>query len=58
MTRKTNEGLYDKDYTGSKKRQDMSRRVEILKKPSLYSDKHSFNNLPSLSIWRAPNLFI
>ncbi|NLN40927.1 MAG: N-acetylmuramoyl-L-alanine amidase [Clostridiales bacterium] len=32
MTRKTNEGLYDKDYTGSKKRQDMSRRVEILKK--------------------------
>ncbi|MFY9176825.1 MAG: N-acetylmuramoyl-L-alanine amidase CwlD [Caldicoprobacterales bacterium] len=32
MTRKTNEGLYDKDYKGSKKRQDMSRRVEILKK--------------------------
>jgi len=32
MTRKNDEGLYDKDYTGSKKRQDMSRRVEILKK--------------------------
>lgn len=32
MTRKTDEGLYDKDHTGSKKRQDMSRRVEILKK--------------------------
>lgn len=30
MTRKTDEGLYDEDYTGSKKRQDMSRRVEIL----------------------------
>ena len=35
MTRKTNEGLYDNDYKGSKKRQDMSRRVEILKKPIL-----------------------
>lgn len=32
MTRKNDEGLYDKDYTGSKKRQDMSRRVGILKK--------------------------
>ncbi|NLI60078.1 MAG: N-acetylmuramoyl-L-alanine amidase CwlD [Clostridiales bacterium] len=32
MTRKSDEGLYDKDYTGSRKRQDMSRRVEILEK--------------------------
>lgn len=30
MTRKTDEGLYDKDYSGSKKRQDMDRRVKIL----------------------------
>ncbi len=32
MTRINDEGLYDKDYTGSKKRQDMSKRVEILQK--------------------------
>ena len=32
MTRKTDEGLYDKDFTGSRKRQDMTRRVEILQK--------------------------
>lgn len=32
MTRKTQEGLYDQGYTGSRKRQDMTRRVEILQK--------------------------
>ena len=32
MTRKTHDGLYDQNYTGSRKRQDMTRRVEILQK--------------------------
>ena len=31
MTRKTDKGLYEEDFTGSRKRQDMQRRVEIIK---------------------------
>ncbi|NLJ41244.1 MAG: N-acetylmuramoyl-L-alanine amidase CwlD [Clostridiales bacterium] len=59
MTRKTDEGLYDSGHTGSKKQQDMARRVEIIQKaePDMVISIH-LNKFPQSQYYGAQTFYL